>query len=300
MDQGVWVKASLLVFLLVAFTSSEARQKHRHQINKGHHRVSYSPLPPPPSPLAPTPTPAPDGGTPPSSSTPPQSPTNPDPPLSDAPSPPPPEDEEIMTTPPPFDPYNLGTPSVFLPPGYGPPYQTHGCHYPCADSNDCDWPSLSPFTAEVRHKHIDHRRNCHLPVKPSPKTPPPAPALEPTDGIPPYQIHGCGYLCSDSNDCDWPCTVCCRNQTFCYDEPFIVSDPFPTLPPSPILEEPIPTPALAPIDGVDIPPYQIHSCGYLCTDSNDCVGLAPPVVQTKHVVTMSPLYQHYHHLLPLH
>ncbi|XP_021760563.1 uncharacterized protein LOC110725381 [Chenopodium quinoa] len=129
---------------------------------------------------------------------------------------------------------------------------------------------FSPYTAEARRKHIKHRRNCHPPVRPSPETPSPAPASEPTDGVPPYQIHGCGYQCSDSNDCDWPCTVCCANQTCCYDEPYIISDPFPTLAPSPSVGESVPAPALAPTDGVEIPPYEIHGCGYKCSDSNDC------------------------------
>ncbi|XP_021859035.1 uncharacterized protein [Spinacia oleracea] len=132
---------------------------------------------------------------------------------------------------------------------------------------------LSPFTAEARRKHV-HHRNCHHRVRPSPVSPPPAPteapASAPNEGIPPYQIHGCGYPCSDSNDCDWPCTVCCANQTCCYDEPFVVSDPYPLPGPSPSVEEPVPAPAPAPTDGAEIPPYQIHGCGYPCSDSNDC------------------------------
>ncbi|KNA04484.1 hypothetical protein SOVF_199300 [Spinacia oleracea] len=140
MDHGAFFKLSFLVLLLVTFASflspfiAEARQKHAHPGNNGHHRVKYSPLPS--QPLSPTtaPVPAPNGGgTPPSPSS--------SPPLSVPISPSFPEDDEIVTPPPPFDPYNIGTPAVGPPPGYVfPPYQTHGCHYPCTDSNDCDWP----------------------------------------------------------------------------------------------------------------------------------------------------------------
>ncbi|KAJ8427927.1 hypothetical protein Cgig2_023303 [Carnegiea gigantea] len=49
--------------------------------------------------------------------------------------------------------------------------------------------------------------------------------LSPSPGYqaPPYQIHVCGYPCSDSNDCDWACALCCYrpsgNSTCCYDVP---------------------------------------------------------------------------------
>ena len=101
-----------------------------------------------------------------------------------------------------------------------------------------------PFAAEARNK-----KHACPPIS-TPPLPPPAPA----PAIAPYQIHGCGFKCSDSNDCDWPCTVCCANQTCCFEEPFILPPP---PPPPPVLS---PAPA----------PYQIHGCGYKCNDSNDC------------------------------
>ncbi|KNA04483.1 hypothetical protein SOVF_199290 [Spinacia oleracea] len=65
---------------------------------------------------------------------------------------------------------------------------------------------LVPYGVEARGK-----KSC---------APPPAPASPLAPAPPPYQIHGCGYPCSDSNDCDWPCTLCCwQNQTCCYDLP---------------------------------------------------------------------------------
>ncbi|XP_021765832.1 leucine-rich repeat extensin-like protein 3 [Chenopodium quinoa] len=41
----------------------------------------------------------------------------------------------------------------------------------------------------------------------------------PSVDVPAYKPHGCKYNCTDSNDCDWPCTVCCWNGTCCYDWP---------------------------------------------------------------------------------
>jgi len=75
---------------------------------------------------------------------------------------------------------------------------------------------LATFAVEGKHK-----KYAPPPPPPPPLAtpPPPPPAPPPPEATPPYQIHGCGYICSDSNDCDAPCTVCCANMTCCYEVP---------------------------------------------------------------------------------
>ncbi|XP_010671182.2 leucine-rich repeat extensin-like protein 5 [Beta vulgaris subsp. vulgaris] len=161
-----------------------------------------------------------------------------------------------------------------------PPYQIHGCGYPCSDSNDCDWPCTEcgvnrtcayeepffPSPSPVPSPSME------TPTQEPPLSPAPAPDNGIGVGVPPYQIHGCGYPCSDSNDCDWPCTVCGVNGTCAFEEPFFPSSPVP----SPSIETPTQEPPLSPAPapdngiGVGVPPYQIHGCGYPCSDSNDC------------------------------
>ena len=56
-----------------------------------------------------------------------------------APSPSSGEDEGDIDAPKP--PYDIGVPADLPPPGQEyPPYQVHGCGFPCFDDNDCDWP----------------------------------------------------------------------------------------------------------------------------------------------------------------
>ncbi|XP_048497793.1 uncharacterized protein LOC125496361 [Beta vulgaris subsp. vulgaris] len=101
---------------------------------------------------------------------------------------------------------------------------------PTPSQNDGVAPSLP--TSVPPQSLVDH-----ITLSPTPlpiddeddvETPPPlynpygggAPVNSPPwyETAPPYVPHGCGYgPCVDSNDCDWPCTVCCWNQTCCYD-----------------------------------------------------------------------------------
>ena len=111
---------------------AEARQKQVHQ-NNGHHHVKPSPVPPPL--LSPT-------ETPPTETPPTETPPTETPPTETPPTETPPTETPATGTPwAPPNPYDIGVPGPDPPPGYViPPYQTHGCHYPCMDSNDCDWP----------------------------------------------------------------------------------------------------------------------------------------------------------------
>ncbi|KAL2921541.1 Helicase SWR1 [Bienertia sinuspersici] len=336
--RGVSLKLCCLAFVLVAFTSflspytAEARHKRKHHKNC-HRPVKPFPISPtqapttPPSPSpTPTPTQAPNEGYPPyefngcgypcSDSndcdwpctvccgnqtccydepfiyTSPPSPS-PSPIFVEQPTP------ELAPTLAPT--YN----DLEIPPTPTPTYQTHDCGYPCSDSNDCDWPCT---LCCWQNQTCCHEEPFFILPSPSPS---PLPLIvaapTPTDGeeVPPYQPYGCGYPCSDSNDCDWPCTLCCANQTCCYEDSTSTIFPQPSSPPLtfPQPSSPSPSPSPSPPPSNDDkeeetddddddelapqPSYQAdvsapqpssyyenptyRGCGYgPCMDSNDC------------------------------
>ncbi|CAO2821435.1 unnamed protein product [Amaranthus hypochondriacus] len=218
MGNAFVIKLSVFVILFAFATPhfplrAEARHKHVHHKNYHHRRVKPSPVTLPPSPppqITPSPTPTPSVE---------------DPPRESAPVPSYPE------------------PAPYIDINNLPPYQIHGCGYPCSDSNDCD----APCTICGANYTCAYDEPYPWPPISSPlseNAPPPVPE------VPQYETHGCGFPCTGSKDCDWPCTICNANLTCTY---FDIGEP-----------------AVLPPPGYEYPPYQIHGCGYPCNDSNDC------------------------------
>lgn len=164
---------------------AEARQKQMHQ-NNGHRRHVKPSLVPPPS-LPPTETPPIEIETPPTETPPTETPPIETPPTETPPTETPPTETPPTETPP------TQTPPTETPPIETPPTETPRTETPATGT---PWAPPNPYDIGV-------------------------PAALPPTGyvIPPYKPHGCHYPCMDSNDCDGPCTVCCWNNTCCYDWP---------------------------------------------------------------------------------